>query len=1242
MAIKKIAYTENIIPEIIPMEKFAASDDAVARFKKIADQLRQAQKAAGGKQLSPKVDDFLYAHCIMMHAAEASLVDENGEIRKNASGEPVKGGFEPFVDHKGHESLRWVSADGIKPYRNGNGDIFPEAELIKAHKHWIGKPLCRDHVSNTVDGVRGIIIDTYYDPRYKRVHALFALDRKNYADLARKVEAGYATNVSMGTAVGRSICTTCGNVATIEAEYCNHVRIRDCFGEINVDLSPIELSIVVTGADPGAKIKTVLAHLVAYEKQIEDMKSQKTASATSINAVKSGIVELEKEITRAAAKIEPQEFNLVRRILGSNESDSSAYAKAKQKMINILDQDLSLISSNELVDLAEVLYNKKDTDLGTKVSLIVLDRKDTDQGQESVMDASVQPESKDKNLGLVDSGGDSLKSDLDLLDQSQFKGKPGDPMAFSGPSSEAMHNFSHLYVTNSKSGESAQASLHDKIASLKKQLENLENKVVSNKESVMSFADLRKKSNERLAYFQGTEDPKKYPAMGDADKIRDGQDKQMVGDELDTSADNADLKTKEMLQRAELEERMSKRAKILEKIKVGTAKVLKDPQTGKVVATEDEQGKVVKVEQKAADDKAAQEKKAFFQGTEEPKPGSKQYPPMGDADKIRDNEDKHMLQDGNMGGDKGLVPGDEALKKGLQRIAGKKLVAKFTKAASAADSAWSVFAGDEKVLSVSAKTAYGDSLTVKVAGDSTYADFFSSKEYGKRLMKLVRTAGPEGAAMEMGLPAPEAPAAPAVPMEAAPALPKAPAPDMGAAPADEAAPAEDVSKLKEDISKSVDKLEVALEEIKSAVSSDEGLKDVEVEMPEGPAAAPGAAVASPTDRDMLEAYAFLNDSLNELAFISTKLASSATKELVLIGRQAVRDAKLAAHEASMLTQAFVANAEEQDCGDGMMVLDKEELGQVEHEVEEGVEHHEHEMHDEHAAMPAMDAAVEADAKDKMSDKDKEKAKKLEDEIKELQEELDELKGKGEEKEEKKEEADAMDKQARKAWRKGLIAEASGLDPLFESTRKGGGHKLEGLDMKVTEDCDKVETLDEVADAMLDVATKDQNGPRVRQAAQTLDKAIKSGLIQVANLDKLVAVGAVDSEAAAYWKNFYGQADGGKEFAQGLVQDFRKQASADDSEQKIVRYKRAFALGLEAQSKGLVAKSKMELDKYVDSLVNLPDHVFASIKNIVEQHKTVKTASFVPQVGLNDDQATRVEVTSSTPKVEDLARLFLKK
>ena len=169
--------------------------------------------------------------------------------------------------HGGYFDNDWNWHGNVKPHRNNNSDIFPESELKIAAKEWIGLPLCRDHESSSVDGIRGIILDTHYDEKFKQIVGLCALDKANYPDLASKVEKGLVRYGSMGTAVETSICTECGNKAKIASEYCNHVKDRTGHGEVNVGLKPIEYSLVVQPAEPGAILLKCIASLNGYKSQ---------------------------------------------------------------------------------------------------------------------------------------------------------------------------------------------------------------------------------------------------------------------------------------------------------------------------------------------------------------------------------------------------------------------------------------------------------------------------------------------------------------------------------------------------------------------------------------------------------------------------------------------------------------------------------------------------------------------------------------------------------------------------------------------------------------------------------------------------------------------------------------------------------------------------------------------------------------------------------------------------------------
>src|SRR5271166_1230279 len=89
------------------------------RFQKFANSLRR---------VAPKADDFLYFSAIFMSAAEHSLLNSDGSIKKKADGTPVEAHWD--IDKKG--SWKWSCNDpSIMPYKNNNGDIFSEGELLK-------------------------------------------------------------------------------------------------------------------------------------------------------------------------------------------------------------------------------------------------------------------------------------------------------------------------------------------------------------------------------------------------------------------------------------------------------------------------------------------------------------------------------------------------------------------------------------------------------------------------------------------------------------------------------------------------------------------------------------------------------------------------------------------------------------------------------------------------------------------------------------------------------------------------------------------------------------------------------------------------------------------------------------------------------------------------------------------------------------------------------------------------------
>lgn len=252
-AFKKEGYSTRSVVNTLTSEEVSeslASPEITERLEKFAQSVQR---------IAPRSDDFLYFTIIFLKSAESALIDEYGNTKK-VGHDKAWGFFD--------EKYRWHG--NVKPHRNNNGDIFPESELKKAARDWIGTPLCVDHKSDSVDGVRGIVLDTYYDERLKQVVGLCAVDKINYPDLARKVKTGVVRYGSMGTGVQTSICTECGNIAKTAHEYCHHVTGRSAWGEINVGLKPIEYSLVVQPAEPGAILLRTIASIKEHGQELKN------------------------------------------------------------------------------------------------------------------------------------------------------------------------------------------------------------------------------------------------------------------------------------------------------------------------------------------------------------------------------------------------------------------------------------------------------------------------------------------------------------------------------------------------------------------------------------------------------------------------------------------------------------------------------------------------------------------------------------------------------------------------------------------------------------------------------------------------------------------------------------------------------------------------------------------------------------------------------------------------------------
>jgi hypothetical protein len=467
--------------------------------------------ATAMKKIAPKAEDFLYFAAVMMHAAERNAINDDGTPKKTKNGEDVKVWWEKL----GNGGVKFKSNDpDVRAYKNSRNDIFPESELIAHHKKWIHKPLCVDHKSDQVDSVRGFIVDTHYDPRLKRVIALCALDRKSYPELARKVETGYQSDVSMGTGVGRAVCYDCGKVAKAEKDFCSHMTSRSTYGEINLDLEPIELSIVVIGADQKAKIKEIIASAEGSVKVMEDYVNKKADNYSASINTSNG--DGESNINSKSVVVNSNDINTFRDEL------ESALNQIKELSTNVDKLNYSLVQSGEAKTIDELSKKIKSFSGNKSESGDKEDVRDISLTQDEQVDSGISfPPAKIAFMMKELKGIKESLSQLTPVLGNQMSKKvaynQGTEEAKKYPVDPAAEKTMNLDASRIKDETNGQDGLMSDDESKKEKLSraSIEEREIRRRAIVEASKEI---INRKLAYLQGTEEPKKYPVDPGADK----------------------------------------------------------------------------------------------------------------------------------------------------------------------------------------------------------------------------------------------------------------------------------------------------------------------------------------------------------------------------------------------------------------------------------------------------------------------------------------------------------------------------------------------------------------------------------------------------------------------------------------------------------------------------------------------------------------------------------------------------
>ena len=854
--------------------EISANPKLVERMTKLANSI---------KTIAPRSDDFLYFSIIFLKAAESATLDDSGQIKKTSSGDNAWGFFD--------ENWKWHG--NVKPHRNNNNDIFPESELKIAAKKWIGMPLCRDHESSSVDGIRGIILDAHYDEKFKQVVGLCALDKVNYPDLARKVETGLVRYGSMGTAVETSICSECGNRAQTQKEYCEHVNNRLAHGEINVGLKPIEYSLVVQPAEPGAVLLKCIASLQDYREEFSNYGVDNVDEM--LGKLSFGQAQHLEGIMKTACGDTGCSVSERRKIVRSFLKNNSLLKKSHNEDDSTMDVSDVTNSVRSVAEAGKVL---SDPGVPGEVKDIILSLlgqlKETSRPQ-GFQESFTSPENPE---GARGSGGVPLFSAAPANSETSMLGggDTGNGPDFLSSEDDVLGMPRVASLNNPSSGEAVAVESSGKNHSIKVADNNLDNDYVDDfsinsiMEDIMNESRLRKRAElrRRIAYMQGGAEGAEPNTYKSESWDRD-QDKHMKQTGNMGGSDGmapGDKETKEKLSRAELKQRRLKRL-------------------------------------------------AYMQGGSEGAEPNTYKSEAWDRDK-----DKHMQQTGNMGGSDGTFPGDKETKEKLSRAAynGPALRTRFSvkrRADGSVDrgnSVFEVFAGDRRVIAATAGQIYQDEL----AGNW---EWISSQEYGKEVCSQIRQAGLDRVAslLKTAQELPELPPMEDLPPMGGDEAPMEDLPPMGGDEAPEPPPMDEGAEEGEDaegdlspseeIENRLADMEGLLDEIRDFVSKleDERLADVDVNVftgkgPGGEEVEAGdgglGALSSELIRGLKTAYRRLDNSADELSLVAetydniSKLSSANRKQFVKLASAAVKDADLLTGESRGLIRLAISEMQD--------------------------------------------------------------------------------------------------------------------------------------------------------------------------------------------------------------------------------------------------------------------------------------------------------------------------------------------
>lgn len=204
--------------------------------------------------------------------------------------------------------MLYTQVRAISARINQNYDAWPSEELKKSYRTFLGKPVFVNHANEDPEKARGKVIAARYveagDDKY--VEVIQEIDAQRFPKLAREIREGGLDSVSMGVEAGLTKCSYCGNTATDEPEFCEHVRhhkgeylprkntktgktedvlvYENCY-----KLGFFELSYVFEPADESALVSRVL---VASQRRAKDTPEPRPDTSWMGNLTKSQLADM--------------------------------------------------------------------------------------------------------------------------------------------------------------------------------------------------------------------------------------------------------------------------------------------------------------------------------------------------------------------------------------------------------------------------------------------------------------------------------------------------------------------------------------------------------------------------------------------------------------------------------------------------------------------------------------------------------------------------------------------------------------------------------------------------------------------------------------------------------------------------------------------------------------------------------------------------------------------------------------